>query len=279
MADFTDSKSSVGSVYPENAVESPWIRTEPLITPEKLRMRYLFGIPLVSRLPDPITKKYQVMTDDILSDYILRAVSVVETETHLTIFPVVLHEKHPFHRLDYESFGYFRTKHRPVQSVLKIAVVPANNIDVYIVPLDWVTTAYLPHGQINIVPITIATVGGATIPANSVSGAAFLSILSRHFWVPEFWQIDYVAGFEEGAVPRIVNELIGITATIDILSQLAATFFNTSNSLGIDGMSQSSAGPGPQVFLTRIGELKEKKDMLIKKLRSMYQTTLFAADL
>jgi len=78
-----------------------------------------------------------------------------------------------------------------------------------------------------------------------------------------------VAGFRDFLVPDFVNDLIGLTAAIEILSQLGATYaWMTGGSLGIDGLSQSSSGPGPQVFATRIGELKERQAKLMKKFRN-----------
>lgn len=278
MSDLSKAKPPVGAVFPENATESPFIRTEPLLTAQQLRQRFLFGIPLVGLIRDPINGQFPVVTDDMLTDTILRATNQLEMESGLDIFPVERHEKHPFLRADYEQFAYFRLKNRPVSNMLRLTVTPANGTDIYVIPNEWIETAYMATGQINIVPITIALIGGGTIPANSAGGAAFLSILSRNWFTPAFWQINYISGFDEGHVPKMVNELIGIIAAMDILSMLAATIRHTSQSLSIDGLGQSSTTPGPLLYMQRIQQMMLKKEELLRKLKMMYGLNFFSND-
>lgn len=271
MADYTDSKGSLGAVYPENAIDSEYQRLEPLITPDQLRTRHVFGVPLISQMRDPITNKAMVMTNDMIKDYIDGAIQQAETELNIDIFPVQRDERYPFDRNLYEQFGYLQLRHRPVSSIEKLSVTPSNGIDVYEVPKDWINTGYLIRGQINIVPLTIAFPNGGFIPSQSTGGALFLSIMGYRSWLPSFWQARYTTGFPNGLVPRIVNELVGTIAALEILSQLALTYARTnSHSLGIDGISQSVSTPGPQIFAVRIQELEAKKATIIKKVKSLF---------
>ena len=67
--DYSDSKSGLGAVYLDHAVDSVlFARTEPLITPELLKQRFLFGVSLESPFVDPITKKKPVLTDAALKE-------------------------------------------------------------------------------------------------------------------------------------------------------------------------------------------------------------------
>lgn len=283
MAIYTDSKgpASGGAVFPENAIDGAWSRCEPLLTPGQLRTRHLFGIPLVSFIKDPITGKAQVMTDEILKDYIVRAVSIAESDTHMDIMPLQRDEKYPFDKQEYESFGYFKINHRPVASIELLSIRPATNQDVYVVPLEWVETAYLPRGQINIIPLTIAIspVGNTPVPVQGTGGAIFLSIFANKPWIPAFWNIRYTSGFPDGCIPTIVNELIGTIAAMEVLSSLAATFRITSTSLGIDAMSQGVSGPGPTLYQVRFAELKEKRERLIAQLKAMVGLKLFSQNI
>ena len=93
MSDYTFTKLGLGDVFPDGGKDSSWNRVEPLITPQQLLTRQLFGIPLVSALKDPITKQPQVMTNDILADYIDMAVADAELETGLTLFPTAVEFK------------------------------------------------------------------------------------------------------------------------------------------------------------------------------------------
>jgi hypothetical protein len=278
MADFSNSKSGPGRLFPDNSTESSWNGVEPLVSPVQVKSRHLFGIPLVSAMKDPLTGKAQVYTDDLIKDTIERAVALVESDTGLNIFPVHLKEKKPFSREDYQSFGYMRLEHRPCASIEKLSITPPNGNELYSVPLEWIETAYLPQGQVNLIPLGNSIAYGTPAQIGS-GGALFLNVLGSQSWVPAFWQVEYTAGFPDGMIPRAINELIGITAAMEILSGLAATYGkSSSHSLGIDGLSQSVSTPGPQIFKVRYEELQEKQARLIKKLKSQYALTLFSGD-
>lgn len=280
MAVYTDTKPGIGDPYPRGAVEETWRRTEPLISPETLVPLYLFGLPLVSGIKDPITQRAQVMTPEILSMYIDRAVATVELETGLTIFPTPFKEKLPYDRQEYASFGYMRLLKRPVTSVEKLQIVPSNNQAVFDVPVDWVEVGQLYHGQLNIIPLTIQ-LSGSSAPqvVATAGGAALLAILNNFQWVASYWQISYTAGFPSGKVPKVVNDLIGVVAAMDVLSMLAPTNArNQSASLSIDGMSQSLSSPGPEIYSKRLEDLKERREMLVKKLKAWAGITLFSGN-
>lgn len=278
--DPSNSRFSTGAAAPENAIDAARQDLEPLITPEQLKFRHLFGIPLVSAIKDPFTGKPQVFTDEQIKDIIEGAVSQAEQDTKIDIFPVRRREKQPFDINLYNTFGYFQLDHRPCTSVDKLSVTPSNGLDVYVVPNDWVEGAYLTRGQVNIVPLTVAFVQGTYIPQQSSGGAAFLQILGNRAWIPAWWQIEYTSGFPDGQLPRTVNEYIGVVAAMEVLSMLAATYARvTSHSLGIDAYSQSVGTPGPQLFKTRMDELEAKRTRLLKKLKANYGFKIFSGTL
>ena len=158
--DYSTSKGPLGSVFPVNASDSSNVqRLEPIVTPQKLKDRYLFGIPMVSAIKDPITGKRQILTDDMIKDYIDGAIIDAEEMSQTIINPTQFNEKYPFDRNDYLSFGYLRLNKRPVYSIDEMMVTPANNVDVFQVPLDWVETNNLVMGQVNLIPIGIALNG------------------------------------------------------------------------------------------------------------------------
>ena len=284
MADYSGgenggypSKPGVGLIYPAGAVDSGWNRMEPLLTPEQLYNRHLKGFPLVSKFLNPITGKADRWTSDDLKDEVERAVSVLELELHIDIFPCQHMEKLPFIRQDYESFGYMKLKCRPVVSIEELAIVPANNIQVYEVPLDWGETAYLAEGQINIVPLNVAVQNGGFIPSQSAGGAVFLSILAQNSVIPAYWRITYTTGWVNAILPRVVNEIIGYQAAIQVLEKVMLTYVNsTSHSLGADGLSQSVGTPNIQLFEQRLTSLQAQKDVIKQKLKKMFGQSLFS---
>lgn len=282
MAVYTDSKPGIGDVYPSGGLESTFDRLEPLITPSLLRSRHLFGIPLVSGLKDPRTGKAQIMEDVMLVDCIDRAIAVAEVETHLLLFPTQVEEKLAWDVHLYRSHGYLKLHKRPVASIESLSIAASDNITLYTVPTVWVETANMHAGQLNIIPLTIALNTGAganNMPTSNPAGAAFISLLGQGRWIPAWWLVRYTAGFPDGRMAKVVNELIGVIAAMDVLSILAPTFGRAnSSSLSIDGMSQSVSTPGPEVFHVRMDELTAKRKLLVGKLRSLYGTLLFSGE-
>lgn len=269
MADLTYAKARPGAIWPTGGKQSGWLRGEPLIDAPRLKTFFLFGVSLVSATPDPVTGRHQVLTDEVLQMYIERAVGTLEAELGIEIMPTVVTEKHPFDAQAYNSHGYLRTKRRPVSQVIQLTVRPANDLDIYKVPTDWIEMTNSHEGQINVIPLAIAN--NAVVGSQLITGvgSAFLAIFATGHWVPAFWNIEYVAGFPDGMVPNIVNELVGCVAAMDVLSNLAATYARQSSaSIGVDGLSQSLGSSGPELYTVRIQDLQNKRDLLTSKLKA-----------
>jgi hypothetical protein len=277
MSDYSDSKKSIAGIYPEGVEDSARQRLEPLIGAQLLRSRHLFGAQLVPRLPDPVTGKRIPMTDEQIQDIIDGAVEQAEIDCRIDIFPTQIKEKLPFDKNHYEAFGYMQTKRRPIASVERIAVTPANGLDVYVLPKEWLEMAYCVRGQLNIIPMTAAFIQGGFVPTQSTGSAFFLSILGNRQWIPAYWQIDYTTGYPNGQVPRIINELVGTVAAMEILSMLATGFLVASHSLSMDGLGQSVSTPGPQVYKQRLDDLDSKRTKLIKRIRNRYGQGIFSS--
>jgi hypothetical protein len=109
VGDYTDSKGGPGNVFldgsePDSA--GGWSRVAPLITPEQVRRKHLFGVDLVSGTMNSITEKRDVLTLDDIADKIDDAVATVELETGVVILPTQITEKIPFDLHLYRSWGY-----------------------------------------------------------------------------------------------------------------------------------------------------------------------------
>ncbi len=270
MADFTNSIGSPVAVYPVDAIDGqPWSRVEPLVTPELLARRFLLGIPLSSFLPDPLTNEFTILNNDDLQDFILRAVGLVEMDTHLYIFPVQFDDRKSLDKNELDSWGYFKMNNIPILSVDRITIKPNSSQELWVLPNEWVANGQFNKGIINIIPL---------IPSNSVdfvaaaggNGAVFLLSLLNSAYIPNYWSIRYTAGFPNGQVPRIVNELVGIYAAQEILSSLGTTNRVNSASTGMDGMSQSTGTAGPNIYDPRIKLLEERKLKIIQRIKGMY---------
>jgi hypothetical protein len=280
MSDYTNSKGGIGAVYPVNSIATAHEHLEPLIGADDLVTRHLFGVPLVSQWKDPISGKMMQMTPEMVQSIIQGAVQQAELECKIDIFPVQHREKYPFDRNLYESYGYMVLNHRPVTSVEKLSITPSNAIDVYTLPATWIETANFAKGQINIVPMGggFVTTGTQYSQSSPVGGALFMSIIGNRGWIPAYWQVEYTTGFPDGMMPRVINELIGTIAAMEILSMLAVTFArSSSHSLGIDGLSQSVSTPGPQIFKQRMDELEAKRKKLTSQIKATYGRKMFSS--
>lgn len=280
MSDYSKSKPGFGDILPENEVASAWDRSEPLVTPELIRQRHLFGIPLVSNIINPVTKKFDVVTDDMIKDLISGAVSDLETELGIHIFPSKKRERHPFDYNEFESFGYFRLRQRPCASIEALKIESADGVNFFDVPTEWIETGYLHQGQINILPLSPGTFGSMSIMTGGPAALVFMQALQARGNIPAYWTAEYTAGFPDGMLPRVINDLIGIQTAMNILSMLAATYGRSnSTSLGIDGMSQSISTPGPNLWTARSKDLDDKKKKLVSRIKTIFGLKMFSGNI
>lgn len=226
-----------------------------------------------------MTHKRAELTDDMLKDRIRIACSTVELELGIFITPVEITRRLPFDRALYRQLGFFRLPDSPVLKVLSLKVTTADSTPVYTVPNEWVDPGQLRQGQVNIVPLMPAFIGqGGTLPSFDAGGAAWLSILGQSGWVPSYWQMVYVAGMEEGAIPVMVNELVGIVAAIDTLALLAATNRIASYGLSLDAASQNVNSGGPSIYDSAIEKLELRKKTVLGKLKAKWYKKLFVGE-
>jgi hypothetical protein len=271
-------KVKVGSEY-DNAVDAQAAvtRVEPLITVDQLKDRYLFGIPLVAPLPDPLTKKRAVMSDEMLRDAIVRAVSTVEAAigAGFHIIPTQIQRRLPFDRAEYMSLGFFRIPETPILRVSELKVKTADGAGVYEVPCNWLDPGQFKKGQISVIPLMPASLyGGSALPASS-GGAAWIAILGNMGWVASYWTLTAIVGFEEGHIPMQVNEAVGLTAAIDVLGKLAALYRVQSYSTGLDSASQSVSTAGVALYDNAIQRMQDELKSKVNQLKGRYYKRIF----
>jgi hypothetical protein len=265
----TGKKVSGTAVYPVHAQQTSGLltRCEPLLGVDKFKSQFLKGIPLRMRNGD-------VLTDVDLTEKLNWAMNKAELDIGSTILREAFMHKVPFDYVLYKSYIHIMAEKGPIISLEGLAIVSADNNNIFTVPSTWVECTNFSKRLINVIPLLAAygvnQVGGAVGNA----GIAFLTVMDGLQFVPAYWQINYTAGLSnrEGQVPTAVNELIGIIAAIDVLSQVAATFIYNSQSQSQDGISQSSSGPGPNVYVRRIEDLEARRAIIKKQLKSIFST-------
>ena len=192
-------KSQIGATYPDHAEATSGAsqRCEPLLTPELLRSRHLFGIPLAS----PLTK--EKITDEMMKDQIVRAVNQAELDSKIQIWPVQFKKKFPFDRNLYQSWVHIQLDRCPVQSVQSLTITTADGTMVYKMPQRWIESSNFHKGLLNVVPISPAFTAVGSSTSASQGGAIFLTWIGGLNSVPAYWQVEWVAGFDDKAVPVV----------------------------------------------------------------------------
>lgn len=283
--DFRQQKTFEVSGYPVHAEETSGLlrRVEPMITPEQLVSRFLKGIPL--QMPNGDT-----YTADDLKDRIYLATNEAELLLGRNINREAFKDKMAFDWSLYKSFIHLKTEHGPIISLERLSICASDGTIVYEIPNRWIEAAGFSKNIINVVPL-LAAYGGTSVtgtiigPTTTGAGAAFLAVWGaagndRH--IPGYWQIQYTAGLStvEGKIPTVVNELIGCIAAIDLLSEIGPILYPlTSQSLSQDGISQSSSGPGPAIFVQRVEDLTRKRDDLVRRLKTIFSSKYFVSEL
>lgn len=249
-------------------------RVGPILTVERFRNEYLWGIPKKAILTG------EELTDDILKQFILKGIGDLEMAVRIAVNPVKIEDRFDFERADDLMFSTRRMTRWPILSVEKLrALWPGRNetlpgqsqeIDY---PTSWVTLQG-DMGLVRIIPNS-GTVVNADVSflASSAYRTAVLGGLKT--W-PNMWRITYIAGLNFDQIPSTVNDCIGVMAALKLLSMLGPVLFPfNSQSVGIDGMSQSMATPGPMWLQQRMAELAQERDRLVQLLKNYYGTDLY----
>jgi len=267
MADYTDSRRFGTNIYPveSNEVSGLLSRIEPILGPELMKSRYLKGVDL----DDYSTEE--------LKDQLNLAMNETELLTGLNLTKVQYRERLPFDRDAYRSFVFLKTNNGPILSVEDLAIESSNGDRVYSLPPEWLELGFAHRRQINLIPIL--TVFGATGVQNSHTNAGliFIQAVTQFHWLPGFYTITYTSGVchKDGHLPIVMNQIVGMTAAIELLSTKQAQMIYSSTSISQDGISQSSAGPGPQTYVKRIEDLTLKREKLLQKVKAEFSQKYF----
>lgn len=259
------------TVFPYQATgqESDPNRYIPLPTPQDMRKRSLFGIPLKSFFTN------EEVSDETLQNYIDVAISEIEHSLDLYITPVEFTERHDYSReLQFWSFGYLKVNHTPVQTVKRFVLTFNNGIPgsqvLVDVPLEFIHTQP-GEGTVQLVPAQGVTISGFIVSLYSGLGFHAFNSQAISNW-PGAIEVTYVAGFEDGKVPAIMSGLIENLAALKALSALGPILFpHNSTSIGIDGTSQSVGTLGPAFLQNRIKDLQDIVDKQMDAVRGYYQ--------
>ena len=284
-------KKNIGSVYPEKAIDAaPGLeRAEAFLTPKLMRERFLFGIPLTS----PITG--EKLNARHLKDFIKRGANQFELDTKVNIFPVVHRFRLPFDPVTYSQFIFLEIPHKPIQFVLNLAITSASyngttednrnskyprGLEIYTIPNEWVEMGNATRGIINVNPINPAFTAIGSSSGVAASGSTIMQFIGQQGWVPAYWNVEVLCGLgsKEGQVPNIVNEAVGLKATILLLDNLIPQYRIVNQSLNIDGLGQSVTNQAYSLLQDKRDQSKEQYLHLVNKIKQMTANKIFSGN-
>lgn len=248
----------------------------------EFRDAFLWGIPLCN----PVTG--QTLPTSVILQKLQAAQRYVENMLDLKIFKQYVGETKHFTRDEYMSWGFVKASwfiNKPYyltgtlngQSVLKF-------------PVEWVTAQrklnkdysfdrtvyFVPNGQGTAVSFAY----------NFTINNLYAFYGSRN--IPEYWFMEYLTGFE--VIPADIINVIGKYAAVQLLPIIEMTivsgggytYGSASNSLGLDGMSQSiSKANGGNIFKQRIAQYTQELNGVtghpgeLQQLRTAYSGIVF----
>ena len=234
------------------------------LNPSELKELYFYGI--------KIQDKYgNEMSEETYRSKILEAQKEVESMFSLKLAPQIIQEDISFYRDEFESFGFIRTSY-PV-------VVPFN-LDGYLgqvkqisYPFEWLSSKIHSDGecwnrQIYLVPNQNAARTG-TLVYNGI--VPYLGILG-YTTLPNYWTVRYGTGYQK--LPYDLLGLIGKLAAVKLFIIAGDLVLNPgigSQSLGIDGLSQSASISAGSAFQNRIKNYLEEVKTSSSVMRSKYK--------
>jgi len=214
------------------------------LAPKFLRDNYLKGLVFVDENDKPYDDSWYEQKINV-------AISVFEHGTQLTLTPRLLtREPHDYYIKDYMNFAFLQLFHYPLivdqQYPLVEAIYPTGQV-IITFPREWVRPD-AQHGQLQLIP-TQGTLSQVILG----QGGSYLPIIYQGLgYLPQLFQVTYRAGFEKGKIPMLFVDALAKLSVIGVLSSVGDSVHPagvTSQSIGIDGMSQSRGFMNSQEFV------------------------------
>ena len=256
--------------YPINSVsQGSFTRTEALVTPKDIKTRYLFGIDLTDENGNEIP-------EETIQHAINTAVSYLEHKLDIIILPTEFQELYDYRQQDYKNFNFLQLKKRPLCEVTELKAKFPNNVDLVDYPEEWITIEK-EASQVQLVPVegsfsgVIVTQGGSYVP---------LLYGTKDHW-PHLFQIRYKAGFDADCIPVVLNDMIGMQASIrlfEILGDIVLGPGVASESVNLDGAGVSkglTASAMFSAFSARIESYKKQMEDYVKTVKKYYNGFAF----
>lgn len=247
-----------------------------LFSPTEIFSLYLYGITIQGG-------DGTAFSAESMRYYIEAAQREVESYFNLRLIrQFIYEEKLTFYRADYwQNFPILFTNY-PVGQPMSLTG-RFNNLEQISYPTQWLTCHQNSYGlhkrRVSIVPT-----GSAVAQANAevILSGLTTQLGSQHFvMIPDYWDFQYITGFDIDKMPMDLLNLVGMVACfgpLGIAGDLILGAGIASQSLGVDGLSQgisstssaTNSGYGARIVLYQ----KQIKDT-VSRIKLVYDEVKF----
>lgn len=191
-------------------------------------------------------------------------------------------EKLTFYRADYwQSFPILFTNY-PVNKPISLTG-RFNNLEQISYPTQWLTTHQNSYGlykrRVSIVPTGSAV---ATANAEVILSGLTTQLGSQHFrMIPDYWDFQYITGFDLDHMPMDLINLTGKLATfgpLGIAGDLILGAGIAVQSIGVDGLSQSISSTSSATnagYGARLVQYEREIKETVKRIKLIYDEIKF----
>lgn len=248
-----------------------------IMSASELRENYLFGIPVC-------TTDGKKLPAGTLQKQIVTAQKRIEDLFSIKINKQVIEESRNFIREEFDSWGYVRAMY-PVAYIhtLKGYINDACQVDY---PHEWLSIKRIEsvavYRNVHLIPNS-ASEHGARMSQNSV----IYNGISPHLgwfgqkYIPNYWRLKYVTGWNADDVPEDLLDLISKIAAINALAVIGSYLYGvglSSISVSLDGVSQNTPltrGGKYGMFSDRIQLYIDDINDMMENLKIIYRGITF----
>lgn len=254
------------------------VNTGDVFSPAEIYSLYLYGI-------DIQAANGTAFSDESMSFYIRSAQMEVENWFKVKFAKQLIdRETTSYYRDDYwQQFPIIRTKY-PVRKPLSLTGL-LGNIEQITYPESWLRSTQTSSNQ-NKRRISVVPTGSSSVQVNSdiiLTGITSQIGMQRFENIPDYWDFQYITGFDLDALPYDLFDIVGKMACfgpLGIAGDLILGAGIASQSLSVDGLSQSissTASATSSGYNARLIQYKKEIEESVKRLMLIYSELTWVA--
>lgn len=237
-----------------------------ILTVWQLKNWFMFGLDLTDDDGYPFPNS--------MFEFAIRAaVDSLEKTLQIKLKPTtILQELQDFYAQDYRDFAFIQLNNWPLISVEDVSCKYPTAQDPITFPKEWYSIRK-ERGQVHLVPTS-----GTLSTILMGKGGDYLTFVWRGYdFLPNFWRINYTAGFPKGEVPQDILGIVGKMSCfypLNIAGDLVGGIAIASKTIGIDGLSQSintTSSPENAGYSARLRQYERELKIEIPRLQQYYK--------